>query len=100
MAARNVRAGLGLHGLAVRALDPLALGAHPLDDEARAGLEQREGAVGVVAEGGDLGAAVKTVKVHRGRMMKKMGVTTVVDLVHLVSYLRAAAERPLGSDGT
>jgi FixJ family two-component response regulator len=49
---------------------------------------------------GDLGAAVKTVKVHRGRMMKKMGVTTVVDLVHLVSYLRAAAERPLGPDGT
>src|SRR2546427_8636817 len=50
MSARDVRAGLGPHGLPERALDPLALGPHPVDDQARAGLEQREGAVGVVAE--------------------------------------------------
>jgi len=33
---------------------------------------------------GDLGTAIKTVKVHRGRMMKKLGVRTVADLVRLV----------------
>jgi FixJ family two-component response regulator len=33
----------------------------------------------------DIGAAEKTVKVHRGRMMRKMGVRTVADLVRLVS---------------
>ena len=33
---------------------------------------------------GDLGTVEKTVKVHRGRMMKKMGVRTVADLVRLV----------------
>src|SRR5712692_3474777 len=49
MPARDVRAGLGLHRLAKRALDPLPLGTHLLDDQARAGLEQREGPVGVVA---------------------------------------------------
>jgi FixJ family two-component response regulator len=32
---------------------------------------------------GDLGIAEKTVKVHRGRMMEKMGVRTVADLVRL-----------------
>lgn len=32
----------------------------------------------------DIGAAEKTVKVHRGRMMRKMGVRTVADLVRLV----------------
>ena len=46
----SVRAGPGLHGLAERALDPLALGLQLLDDQARAGLEQRERAVAVVAE--------------------------------------------------
>src|SRR6267142_6775002 len=50
MPARNVRARPGLHGLPERALDPLPLGPHLVDDQARAGLEQREGAVGVVAE--------------------------------------------------
>jgi FixJ family two-component response regulator len=34
---------------------------------------------------GDLGTAEKTVKVHRGRMMKKMGVRTVADLVRVVA---------------
>jgi FixJ family two-component response regulator len=33
---------------------------------------------------GDLGTAEKTIKVHRRRMMKKMGVKTVADLVSLV----------------
>jgi FixJ family two-component response regulator len=32
---------------------------------------------------GDLGTVEKTVKVHRGRMMEKLGVRTVVDLVRL-----------------
>jgi FixJ family two-component response regulator len=34
---------------------------------------------------GDLGTAEKTVKVHRGRMMRKMGVRTLAALVRLVS---------------
>src|SRR3984893_3506571 len=50
MSARNVRPGLGLHGLTERALDQLAIGPHLLDDKTRAGLEQREGAVAIVAE--------------------------------------------------
>jgi FixJ family two-component response regulator len=33
---------------------------------------------------GKLGTAEKTVKVHRGRMMQKLGVTSVAELVHLV----------------
>jgi FixJ family two-component response regulator len=32
---------------------------------------------------GDLGTVEKTIKVHRGRMMEKLGVHTVVDLVRL-----------------
>ena len=32
---------------------------------------------------GDLGTVEKTIKVHRGRMMAKMGVSTVADLVRL-----------------
>lgn len=32
---------------------------------------------------GELGTCVKTIKVHRGRMMKKMGVRTVADLVRM-----------------
>lgn len=32
---------------------------------------------------GDLGTVEKTIKVHRGRMMKKLGVRTVADLVRL-----------------
>jgi len=34
--------------------------------------------------GGDLGVAEKTVKVHRGRLMQKLGVTSVAQLVQLV----------------
>jgi FixJ family two-component response regulator len=33
--------------------------------------------------GDDLGAAEKTIKIHRGRVMEKMGVTSVADLVRL-----------------
>jgi len=33
----------------------------------------------------DLGTVEKTIKVHRGRMMSKLGVRTVADLVRLVS---------------
>jgi FixJ family two-component response regulator len=32
---------------------------------------------------GDLGTVEKTIKVHRGRMMEKLGVRTIVDLVRL-----------------
>ena len=32
---------------------------------------------------GDLGTVEKTIKVHRGRMMEKLGVRTVADLVRL-----------------
>jgi FixJ family two-component response regulator len=35
----------------------------------------------------ELGTVVKTVKVHRGRMMRKMGVRAVADLVRLVAPL-------------
>jgi FixJ family two-component response regulator len=34
--------------------------------------------------GGELGTAEKTVKVHRGRVMQKLGVTSVAELVRLV----------------
>lgn len=33
---------------------------------------------------GDLGTVEKTIKVHRGRMMEKMGVRNVADLVRMV----------------
>ena len=48
---------------------------------------EREVLEGVVAGrlnkqiAGDLGTALKTVKIHRGRMMEKMGVSSVADLV-------------------
>jgi FixJ family two-component response regulator len=32
---------------------------------------------------GDLGTVEKTIKVHRGRMMEKLGVRTVADLVRM-----------------
>jgi FixJ family two-component response regulator len=34
--------------------------------------------------GGELGMAEKTVKVHRGNVMRKLGITSVAELVHLV----------------
>lgn len=39
-----------------------------------------------------LGAAEKTVKVHRGRMMQKMGVRSVAELVTLCNRLRDAGD--------
>jgi len=33
---------------------------------------------------GEMGTAEKTVKVHRGRVMQKLGVTSVAELVRLV----------------
>ena len=48
---------------------------------------------------GDLGTAEKTVKVHRGRMMKKMGVRTMADLIRVVTAhgrVTAAAGGTLG----
>ena len=37
---------------------------------------------------GDLGTVEKTIKVHRGRMMTKMGARTLADLVKMVEHLR------------
>jgi len=39
----------------------------------------------------DLGIAEKTVKVHRARVMKKMAVGSVAELVHLVGATRASS---------
>ena len=47
---------------------------------------------------GDLGTAEKTVKVHRGRMMKKMGVRTVADLIRIV--IAHGTADPVASGGT
>ena len=41
----------------------------------------------------DLGTALKTVKVQRGRVMEKMGVTSVADLVRLAQLAEPPAER-------
>ncbi len=37
---------------------------------------------------GDLGTVEKTIKVHRGRMMTKMGARTLAELVKMVEHLR------------
>ena len=41
--------------------------------------------------GGELGVAEKTVKVHRGRLMLKLGVTSVAELVQLVQKAEVPA---------
>jgi len=46
--------------------------------------------------GGELGVAEKTVKVHRGRLMQKLGVTSVAELVHLVQ--KAEVPPPVRSE--
>ena len=43
--------------------------------------------------GGELGMAEKTVKVHRGRVMQKLGVTSVAQLVRLVQKAGGVAIR-------
>ncbi len=42
---------------------------------------------------GDLGTVEKTIKVHRGRMMEKLGVRTVADLVRLAERAGISAPR-------
>lgn len=42
---------------------------------------------------GDLGTVEKTVKVHRGRVMNKLGVRTVADLVRLAEKARISSTR-------
>ncbi len=44
---------------------------------------------------GDLGTVEKTIKVHRGRMMEKLGVRTVADLVRLAERAGISAVRNL-----
>jgi FixJ family two-component response regulator len=46
--------------------------------------------------GGELGMAEKTVKVHRGRLMQKLGVTSVAELLQLVQ--KAEAPPPARSE--
>ena len=46
--------------------------------------------------GAELGVAEKTVKVHRGRLMQKLGVTSVAELVQLVQ--KAEIHLPAGSE--
>jgi FixJ family two-component response regulator len=41
----------------------------------------------------DLGTAEKTIKVHRGRVMKKLGVTSVAELVRLVETAQVAQNK-------
>jgi DNA-binding NarL/FixJ family response regulator len=45
----------------------------------------------------ELGAAEKTIKVHRGRIMEKMQVRTAVALVGLLSRTQPRSELPHGS---
>jgi FixJ family two-component response regulator len=47
---------------------------------------------------GELAIAEKTVKVHRGRVMQKLGLTSVAELVRLGQ--RAGLATPVGTDGT
>ena len=41
---------------------------------------------------GDLGTVEKTIKVHRGRVMEKMGVRSVADLVRLAEKAGISAQ--------
>jgi FixJ family two-component response regulator len=47
---------------------------------------------------GDLGIAEKTVKVHRGRVMTKIGVRSLAQLVHLCDELGIAAAEQAGKE--
>ena len=42
---------------------------------------------------GDIGTVLKTVKVHRGRVMKKMGVHTLADLVRCIAKISSIVPR-------
>ena len=48
--------------------------------------------------GGELGTAEKTVKVHRGRVMQKLGVTSVAELVRLVQKAGVPAFTKRGTE--
>jgi FixJ family two-component response regulator len=43
---------------------------------------------------GDLGTVEKTIKVHRGRMMEKLGVRTIVDLMRIVEKAGIRGKQP------
>jgi FixJ family two-component response regulator len=44
---------------------------------------------------GELGTQERTIKVHRARVMRKMGVRTLADLVHLASRIGIGASGPV-----
>jgi hypothetical protein len=44
-----------------------------------------------------LGCSVKTVKVHRGRVMNKMQLSSVADLVWIAAQIQKSEEQPTGS---
>lgn len=46
----------------------------------------------------ELGAALRTIKTHRGRMMRKMGVASVAELVHLAQKA-GVAPAPISPEG-
>jgi FixJ family two-component response regulator len=46
---------------------------------------------------GELGTAEKTIKVHRGRVMKKLGIVSVAELVRLVETAQIAPTTPRGT---
>jgi FixJ family two-component response regulator len=48
----------------------------------------------------ELGTAEKTVKVHRGRMMAKMGIRSVAELVRMTADIGIAGDRAGPPDGT
>ena len=48
---------------------------------------------------GDLGTVEKTIKVHRGRIMQKLGVRTIVDLVRLTERAGVQPARPIERHG-
>ena len=43
---------------------------------------------------GDLGIVEKTIKVHRGRVMEKLGVRTIVDLVRIAEKAGIRGKQP------
>ena len=47
--------------------------------------------------GGEFGTTEKTIKVQRGRVMKKLGAQSVADVVRFVERLRAAGYLPAHS---
>ena len=48
--------------------------------------------------GGEFGTTEKTIKVHRGRVMQKLGTRSVADMVRLVERLRSTGNLQPSSD--